>query len=412
MDNAVAPDRLQTTAPQVPPLPAGAVGALSIAAFGSGMSMRVNDPLLPLLSAVFHVDVSRAALVIGLFSVAYAAALLVIGPLGEKYGKYRVVAVGTLLCSLTALLCGLAWDFPSLLVARIAAGLTAGAIIPLSMAWIGDVIGYAQRQAVLARYLIGQILGTSAGAWVGGLAADAGLWRAPFFGISLLFALAALLLWTRLRRLPPHGRLAQPALRLHPAGMVAQMREVLAVGWARFILIAVALEGAFVFGALAFIATHLHQRLGLSLAVAGSLVMLFGFGGFSFALLSARLVGRLGEQGLVRRGGQVLLLALLLVAWSPWSVAAAVACFAVGLGFYMLHNTLQVNATQMAPERRGVAVALFAAAFFIGQAAGVTLVGAAVALWGTAAPITACAVALLALAGWVAGAMARHRTTG
>ena len=36
-----------------------------------------------------------------------------------------------------------------------------------------------------------------------------------------------------------------------------------------------------------------------------------------------------------------------------WSIPA---CFVAGLGFYMLHNTLQINATQMAPERRGAAV--------------------------------------------------------
>ena len=43
-------------------------------------------------------------------------------------------------------------------------------------------------------------------------------------------------------------------------------------------------------------------------------------------------------------------------------------CFVAGLGFYMLHNTLQVNATQMAPAHRGSSLALFAAILFIGQA--------------------------------------------
>ena len=46
-----------------------------------------------------------------------------------------------------------------------------------------------------------------------------------------------------------------------------------------------------------------------------------------------------------------------------------------GLGFYMLHNTLQVQATQMAPERRGVAVSLFAFCYFVGQSIGVALAG-------------------------------------
>jgi predicted MFS family arabinose efflux permease len=46
----------------------------------------------------------------------------------------------------------------------------------------------------------------------------------------------------------------------------------------------------------------------------------------------------------------------------------------------MLHNTLQINATQMAPERRGAAVAAFASLFFLGQSLGVAL-GAGLIRW-------------------------------
>ena len=46
---------------------------------------------------------------------------------------------------------------------------------------------------------------------------------------------------------------------------------------------------------------------------------------------------------------------------------------ALGGGLYMLHNTLQVNATQMAPDSRGAAVALFALSLFSGQSLGVWL---------------------------------------
>ena len=51
------------------------------------------------------------------------------------------------------------------------------------------------------------------------------------------------------------------------------------------------------------------------------------------------------------------------------------ACALMGLGFYMMHNTLQTHATQMAPERRGAAVSSFAACFFLGQSAGVGVAG-------------------------------------
>src|ERR1700755_688476 len=50
---------------------------------------------------------------------------------------------------------------------------------------------------------------------------------------------------------------------------------------------------------------------------------------------------------------------------------APLAVTLIGLGFYMLHNTLQTNATQMSPEARGTAVGVFSAALYLGQTAGV-----------------------------------------
>jgi predicted MFS family arabinose efflux permease len=68
------------------------------------------------------------------------------------------------------------------------------------------------------------------------------------------------------------------------------------------------------------------------------------------------------------------------------------------MGFYMLHNTLQINATQMAPQRRGAAVAAFASCFFLGQAAGVALAGLAADHLGVPGAIGLGALGVLGLA--------------
>src|SRR5581483_6416540 len=47
----------------------------------------------------------------------------------------------------------------------------------------------------------------------------------------------------------------------------------------------------------------------------------------------------------------------------------------VGLGYYMLHSTLQTRATELAPGARGTAVSLFAFSFFLGQGAGAAALG-------------------------------------
>lgn len=126
--------------------------------------------------------------------------------------------------------------------------------------------------------------------------------------------------------------------------------------------------------------------------------MLFGFGGLLFALASATLVRRLGEVGLTRHGGLLLGAALLTIGLAPAWWWAIPGCFAAGLGFYMLHNTLQINATQMAPERRGAAVAAFASCFFLGQAVGVAIYGTLVERFGTGTLIASGALGVVAVA--------------
>jgi predicted MFS family arabinose efflux permease len=374
----------QSESPENPPIPAIAVPLLSLAAFGSGISLRVTDPLLPQLALQFNVSLGDASLVITAFSIAYGLSQLLFGPLGDRYGKYFIVACASLACALTATSCAVASGFTALLVARLMAGATAAAIIPLSMAWIGDVIAYDQRQPVLARFLIGQILGLSAGVLAGGLAADAGQWRLPFFMIAVLFTVVGIGLLSLNRRLPQHAKQVRKVEGSAILHMLAEFRQIAILPWARLVLTTVFLEGLFLYGAFAFIATHLHQVHGMSLTSAGALIMLFGFGGFAFAIASPTLVRRLGESGLTLWGGLLLSLSLMAIGLAPAWWWAIPGCFMTGLGFYMLHNTLQINATQMAPERRGAAVAAFASCFFLGQSAGVGIAGRMVARVGTA----------------------------
>ena len=388
----------QPIASPTPSIPAIAVPLLSLAAFGSGISLRVTDPMLPQFAQEFGVSLGDASLVITVFAVAYGLSQLLFGPLGDRYGKYLVIACASMACAVTAAFCALAPGFGTLLLARLLAGATCAAIIPLSMAWIGDVIPYHQRQPVLARFLIGQILGLSTGVLIGGFAADTHNWRLPFFLVAIVFVIVSVALLALNRKLPPHARSVHRAEGAAIPRMAREFVQVLSVPWARKVLLTVFLEGAFLYGAFAFIASHVHGSFGVSLTGAGALVMLFGLGGFVFAIASARLVQRLGEIGLSRWGGAFLAGSLLAIGVAPvwwWAIAG---CFGAGLGFYMLHNTLQINATQMAPERRGAAVSAFASSFFLGQSVGVGIAGLLVERVGTANVMIVGAIGVLAVA--------------
>ena len=124
------------------------------------------------------------------------------------------------------------------------------------------------------------------------------------------------------------------------------------------------------------------------------------------------MVARLGQIGLSLAGGAMLAAAFVTLAFEPHYWLAPLAICATGLGFYMLHNTLQVNATQMAPEARGTAVAIFSSALYLGQTAGVAVAGVMFDRF-TAVPVFLIAAAvLLALGWWLSHTLKRRAALG
>jgi predicted MFS family arabinose efflux permease len=79
-----------------------------------------------------------------------------------------------------------------------------------------------------------------------------------------------------------------------------------------------------------------------------------------------------------------------------------------GFGFFMFHNTMQTNATQMAPAARGTAVSLFASFLFMGQSLGVLLAAALVGRIGSTAVIVLGSGVLVAVGLYFAATLRRR----
>jgi predicted MFS family arabinose efflux permease len=231
-----------------------------------------------------------------------------------------------------------------------------------------------------------------------------------FFVLAGIFALAAAALASQFSR-NPWMRPLHRDVESGP-GLIADYRKLFASRWARFLLIAVFIEGAVFFGGLTYISAYLHMAFNLSFSMIGAIVAGFGLGSVLYALGVRRLVGMLGERGLVIGGGLVGMLGYLTLAGAPLWQTAPFATVALGFGYYMLHNTLQTGATQMLPEARGTGVAGFSSALFLGQSTGVAIAAPIVNRNG-AAPVFALAALLWPiLAIWIAQRLKHHRQAG
>ena len=336
--------------------------------------MRVTDSLLPQIALDFHTTVGAAAIVVTSYAVTHGSIQFVAGPVGDRFGKYRTVAIAARVAAVLVAVCGIALSLPQLALARLATGAVAGWVIPISMAYVGDVT--PARPA----------------------AADPGALRLRLHSRPVVRpgrrrrARRSVRLAQRLFRARRHVRAGggRTGLRTHrrPANARSRPTERLAAArlrrrlcggavesvCARIVIDRAFIEGALAWGAFAYIGADLHLRFGLSFTLIGLTVACFGIGGLIYAGWSSTLstgsarpaspsIGGLIHRRRLRRARNR----------SRCGGSRRCATTAIGLGFYMLHNTLQTNATQMTPEARGTAVALFSSALYFGQTAGVTV---------------------------------------
>ena len=366
----------------------------AFAACASSTSFRICDPLLPVFAQEFGVRTAQASSTVTLFAIAYGILQFFYGPLGDHYGKFRVVSWATLGCAVGSLIVAAAPTLEVIEIGRFISGATAAAIVPLAMAWIGDHVPYEKRQETIARFLLGSIAGLALGQLLGGVFADTLGWRWAFVWMAATYLIVGLLLLSR-RHIVTESTV-RPAGRVNP---LMPIKQVLSTKWAWFVLAIVSIEGMLVFGPLAFVPAFLHERHGLPVSWAGIISGCFALGAFIYAIRANKFVAKLGERGLALWGGALLALAMLGFLLAPgwqWTVVASIMS---GLGYYFLHAVLQTHATQMAPTARGTSVSLFASCLFLGQSFGV-----AVCAWlgdtfglGTVFPVGIIGLPLLAV---------------
>jgi predicted MFS family arabinose efflux permease len=188
--------------------------------------------------------------------------------------------------------------------------------------------------------------------------------------------------------------------RLDMASVADAYRIIFANPRAKVCYIAVFAEGIAVLGVLPYVAVLLAVRGEVRASITGFVVAGFAFGSIVYALAVRRLLTNYSVQSVMQVGGWVSAAALIGAAPTlPWPFMLAM-FVALGFGFYMLHGSIQVQTTELAPGHRGAATALHSFFFSLGQGLGPVVYWGGLTYLGTPVALSAGAV-LIALTRWL-----------
>jgi predicted MFS family arabinose efflux permease len=347
---------------------------------------RVVAPLLPAIAGGFDVSIGAAGLTVAVYALAYALGQVFYGPLGDRVGKVQVIRTMLLVFAVASMLCAAAPSYPALLGLRLATGIAAAAVIPMSLAHLGDTVaGYAARQKAIGIFLSAIVSGQVLGQAIGGVLAGVFSWRAIFVLIGIVGLGLAAAIWAFDAPSPRCG----PRLRGSFGAIFAADRP----------LFVVAMAETFVFlGTFPFAASSLVEEHGASYPVVGALSALFAVGSLGTSRLLPRLGWNAGDSARFRCGALVMAAGFALLATTPGAALFGVAVLVFGVGFTLAHSTLQTRTTEVSPNTRGTAVSLFAGLANVGAALGTFAAGASIDALGFGATFAGATAALLLLA--------------
>ena len=353
-------------------------------------------PALPVIAQYFGVDEAGAQATLSAYLIGFAAAILVYGPLSDRFGRRPVLAGGVIIFTLASLGCALSQSIGALVAFRFIQALGACAGPVISRAMVRDIVG-TQGAARVFSYLSAAVaLAPAIAPIVGGFLTDAFGWRATFVALTIYGAGGLVAVFWILRETNETRDMtaANPLAWFRIYGTLIRHREyfgyVLAATFGYSGIFCFISGSSFVFiNVLGVPPKYFGFCFGVF--VIGYIIGATSGGKLSKRVMPAQLVGIGSLIALLSAVGLVVV--NLIAAASVWTVLAPLLPYMIGVGMTM--PAAQAGAIGPFPRSAGAASALLG---FVqmGVAAGV---GAVLGFIGSPSPLPmTLMIALMALA--------------
>lgn len=154
---------------------------LGMCMFLSSIGTSIPNVALPHLAKVFHSTLPEIQWVVISYLFSNTISIVLVGKLGDMFGRQRMLLFGIGLYSLSALLCGLSSSFSTLILGRLLQGIAGATLMSLSVALAGELIPQAKMGRAMGVLGTASAVGTASGPTMGGLILATCEWSGIFF---------------------------------------------------------------------------------------------------------------------------------------------------------------------------------------------------------------------------------------
>ncbi|NIN72477.1 MAG: MFS transporter [Gemmatimonadetes bacterium] len=266
-------------------------------------------PAFPQIAVELQLSPGAVGLLVAIFTLPGATLTPVLGVLGDRIGRKRVLIPSLFLFAVAGTACGFAREFETLLWLRLLQGMGAAALGALNITIVGDLYSGWKRATVMGYNASVLSVGTALYPAIGGALALIG-WFYPFFLPILAVPVALLVLW-RLKNPEPSR---DEKLSTYLRNTLISVRNPRALGlFLASLVIFVVLYGAYL--------TYLPFLLRLSFDASPLLIgLMFSATSLATAVTSwrlGRLARRFSERNLVRLGFAFYAVAMIAIPLAP-----------------------------------------------------------------------------------------------
>lgn len=363
--------------------------ALSIGAFGIGVTEFAPMGLLPVIAADLGVSIPTAGLLVS----AYALGVLIGAPLmiltTGKMSRRTLLILLAGIFTLGNFLSAVANNYETLLAARIITSLNHGAFFGVGSVVAASLVSPERRAGAVAAMFMGLTIANIIGVPIATWAGEQFDWRSAFWGITLLGVLVMITL-----------RLTLPDLPATKSVNAKTELRVLSRSSVLYALLLTVIGSSAMFTVFTYIAPILREATHASLGFVTAMLVTYGVGLSIGNWLGGKFADRSVDLTIIVSLASLTIVLIAFAFLMSSSVASTILIFLWGIASFALVPPLQVRVMSVAADAPNLASAVNIGAFNLGNAFGAALGGGVIAL-GFGYPAVALAGAVTSAIGLI-----------